>query len=161
MLSTGYTGWRSSQYRFLLLTAYGIFNRGRLGGWLRGLCRTELVPCKRGGRKGCPSGIQGGDQVNTVFSTYRLWCIQQELPGEMVTLIMGEYRYYNNIGAGYFKFENLRIISHMFPGWLYKCWWPRVVVVLVRLVQLFRPSSSALALLVICFGAGHRIGSIK
>ena len=67
MLSTGYTGWRSNQYRFLVLTAYGMFNRGRLGGWLRGLCRTELVPCKRGGAKGL-----------------------SVRPGEMVTLIIGE-----------------------------------------------------------------------
>ena len=67
MLSAGYTGWRSSQYRFFVLTDYSMFSRGCLGRWLGALRRIELASCRRGGRKGCPSGVQGRGQVNTGF----------------------------------------------------------------------------------------------
>ena len=66
-LTAGYMGWKSSQYRFFVLTDYSMFSRGCLGRWLGALRRIELASCRGGGRKVCPSGVQGRGQVNIGF----------------------------------------------------------------------------------------------
>ena len=52
---------------FFVLTDYSMFSRACLGRWLGALRRIELASCRRGGRKGCPSGVQGRGQVNIGF----------------------------------------------------------------------------------------------